>query len=868
MNDTRAPLANVSAILSKMGSLKPNVTLSTPADAPTDAQSSLSMLGGLILGVFTVIPSILYWTISFVTITLPTWLFTFLSTSLTFTMNMTTLLLLLTALASSITWFVRYRYLNMYSRLPPEPQRKEPQIEIFPDAQETDSKPGLANYFDEFLSAIKVFGYLERPVFHELTRTMQTRKLMAGETLLLEEEKGFCIVVDGLVQIFVKSSRDAEADVTDEHGSAEEDHGEERGAGNRSYQLLTEVKNGAPMSSLFSILSLFTENVKLRFDEEDEVNDSHRSSAQRTQNGRPHFSFDGAITPDSSAESPAAWNNSGSRPVSSHNNLPTLATGPTSGGMKDPPPLALDGSDHTQNHSRRPSFVRSGSFQRKKSKKQFSAHPDIVARATVDTTIAIIPASAFHRITRIYPKATAHIVQVILTRLQRVTLSTGHAYLGLTSEVLRTERLMDRYTTYDLPDFLRGQALQRLKDKFRKDQERIGPEESMKGIALHNPRVAQQRRRASSSLRRDAALQARMNTNNRSPNPAGEADDRNGVSAGDLLTNIHAARTPGRKRQFGSFSQPYSTPQPSNSDIHSPGGKHGRDPFNADNTHRAQIHRQESMDEDGLFRDSIMECMAKAVGLTSMQNMKRTESAAQSPRLVSYDSRNKTAVFNNAFGFIDPYEASIDDSESAVSTSAFSFGGSANMSEDLKNEIEIVYFPRGSVLVEEGERNPGLYYVIDGFLDVSASVDEKENDIGVLGSTSGAGLELPEFMRRRQDRRTSTSNRSASMSARDHSRKRKQSRRSLFLIKPGGLAGYLGTVSSYRSFIDVTAKTNVYVGFLPRNAIEKIVERHPIVLLTLAKRLTNLLPRLILHIDFAPRMVAGQRWSNSLSPER
>ena len=87
---------------------------------------------------------------------------------------------------------------------------------------------------------------------------------------------------------------------------------------------------------------------------------------------------------------------------------------------------------------------------------------------------------------------------------------------------------------------------------------------------------------------------------------------------------------------------------------------------------------------------------------------KRAESAAQSPRFVSYDSKNKTAIFNNAFGFIDPYEGSMDDSESAVSLSAYSSGGSANIMEDLKNEIEIVYFPKGSVLVEEGERNPGL----------------------------------------------------------------------------------------------------------------------------------------------------------------
>ena len=68
-------------------------------------------------------------------------------------------LLIALAFASTVSWIVRYRFLNMYTRLPPEPQRKEPQIDLFPDTQEGDSKHGLANYLDEFLSAIKVFGY-------------------------------------------------------------------------------------------------------------------------------------------------------------------------------------------------------------------------------------------------------------------------------------------------------------------------------------------------------------------------------------------------------------------------------------------------------------------------------------------------------------------------------------------------------------------------------------------------------------------------------------------------------------------------------------------------------------------------------------
>jgi lysophospholipid hydrolase len=599
-----APLSTTTAS-SFHYSIRPNVNVTY---SPAGPESSLSMLGGLLLGIFTIVPSILYWTISFVTLTLPAWIFNFLSTSLTFTMNMTTLLLLLVAFASTVSWFVRYRFLNMYSRLPPEPQRKEPQIEIFPDAQESDGKPGLASYFDEFLSAIKVFGYLERSVFHELTRTMQTRKLIAGETILLEEEKGFCLVVDGLVQIFVKANREAE------ESNHEDDNHDDRASGNKSYQLLTEVKNGAPMSSLFSVLSLFTDNVKLRYDDEDDAQDMAGSGSnlkQHFQNARHPFHTDGEATPESIPPSPAPWQSSASRPVSSHKRL-SMLNGSHPGSLRDPPPLELDvdsPEEALQDHSRRPSFLRSGSFRQRRPKKQFSAHPDIVARATVDTTIAIIPASAFHRITRIHPKATAHIVQVILTRLQRVTLSTAHAYLGLTSEVLRTERLMEKFTRYDLPDFLRGEALQRLKDKFRKDQERMGAEESMKGIALHNPRVAERRRRTSSNLRRDAAFQARMAAS-RETLSAADFDDRNGVSAGDLLTNIHAARTPpGRKREFGSFSNPYSTPRHANGDV--AGGTASRpttrDSFHVDTNPRAHMHRQESMDEDVLFRESIMD---------------------------------------------------------------------------------------------------------------------------------------------------------------------------------------------------------------------------------------------------------------------
>lgn len=835
-------------------------TTSLAPDAAAGVQSTAGMLGGLLLGVFTIIPSLLYWIVSFITITLPTWIFAFLSRSFTLTLNMTTLLILLLAFASTVSWFVRYRFLNMYSRLPPEPQRKEPQVEVFPETQESDSKPGLSNYFDEFLSAIKVFGYLERPVFHELTRTMQTRKLIAGETLLLEEEKGFCLVVDGLVQIFVKSNRANSSGDSSNESAMDDDTGDEPTSGNRTYQLLTEVKNGAPMSSLFSILSLFTETVKLRHDDEDGTPEPSSSSQNlRNRSSFATYTPDATSTPASGATSPMGWNGGTSRPASRHR---SSTLGQSNAAFKEPPPLALDGSGEQHPHqqqSRYPSFAGGAPPKRHRPSKSASAHPDIVARATVDTTIAIIPATAFHRLTRIYPKATAHIVQVILTRLQRVTLATGHAYLGLTSEVLRTERLMNKYTNYDLHGFLRGDALERLKDKFRKERERVPPEEGMKGIALHNP-ILTQRKRSSSGLRRDAVMQARMNSRSGDLSSVDYGNDQ--VSAGDLLTNIHAARHPGRKHR-PSFSQAYHTPTRSEFPAKTPLSQATEDPLKMHMNPRQTLHRQESVDEDVLFREGVMDCMLKAIGLDNVKDsMRQPQSAAQSPRLVSFDNKRQTAVFNSAFGFMDPFDGSGDgDSDSIASASAYSAGGPTNMLEDLKHEIEIVCFPKGSVLVESGERNPGLYYVIDGFLDVSVPVHEDDTESSVLGTTPGKGaIDASQLLNPQE--RTNSSGRAHSFGTPQNAKRKKQhNNQSLFLIKPGGLAGYMGTVSSYRSFIDVTAKTDVYVGFLPRNVVEKVVERYPIVLLTMAKRLANLLPRLILHIDFALEWVqvgAGQ----------
>jgi lysophospholipid hydrolase len=625
---------------------------------------------------------------------------------------------------------------------------------------------------------------------------MHTRRLVAGEAFSLEEEKGFCLVVEGCVQIFVKSQQDEQsnsADSDDEESSTQQRQG---------YQLLTEIRTGAPMSSLFSILSLFTEDVPAR--------DATKPNgdAPSTPTHQPRHSFSRMTHNSIAGPRLSARTHSYRKAKSQPSSQPTSPDIP-GGHLKTVPPLELDSQEEPPQTP--PEQEKIGSTPNLR--REPSAHPDIVARAAEDSTIAIIPATAFRRLTKMHPKATSHVVQVILTRFYRVTLSTAHRYLGLTQEILNTEKKMNKLVSSDMPSFLLGQTLERLKEKFAVERERLGSEDLSKGIALHNPRMMSHRR---ASLKTEVLASTRTSKANgrresRQPSPE---DERRGVNAGDLLKargTSNAMQTPLQK-VTSPMEKGYFQPR------------------------TMKLQRQDSMDEGLLYREVIFDCMCLAMGLTHKTTAPRfADSVEQSPRLVSYDSKKQKAVFDTVFGLMTPYD--IDgDSESNVSTSASHnpLTNSPNIN-DMVDDVEIVYFPANSVLVDQQERLPGLYYVIDGFLEVGITMEDDGDDSVILGtstnrnrdSLSGQFLE-PEI----------TPNSSSS-------------RQSLHLVRPGSLAGYFPAVSGFRSFVDVRAKSDVIVGFLPRASLERLVDKYPMLLLTLAKRLTSVLGRVILHIDFA-----------------
>ena len=119
------------------------------------------------------------------------------------------------------------------------------------------------------VSAIKVFGYLEKPVFHELARHLQTKRLVAGDTLSLDSSD-FYVVVDGSMQVFAQMQStplvflfllNHEADTKGSsaviNGNSPSDAFDDEDDTN-GFQLLNEVESGGTLSSLFTILRLFT----------------------------------------------------------------------------------------------------------------------------------------------------------------------------------------------------------------------------------------------------------------------------------------------------------------------------------------------------------------------------------------------------------------------------------------------------------------------------------------------------------------------------------------------------------------------------------------------------------------------------------
>jgi len=215
----------------------------------------------------------------------------------------------------------------------------------------------------------------------------------------LDEDKSFYFVADGVVQVFARA----------EHQPVENSTGVWDEEDLNGYQLLNEVGAGGTLSSLFKILNLFTEHVQISWANDDGPSEGQHSSSSSTRHspgsnhtyarfrsGRtisdvPIFDLDGrGATPISRSPRPSTRRESVSSSSSTIHPPDVPSPAPSNGSQSRGPSLAA--------RPRAPP-------------RHTSLHHGVVARAKEDTTLAVIPAEAFQRLTKKFPKATAHIVQ-------------------------------------------------------------------------------------------------------------------------------------------------------------------------------------------------------------------------------------------------------------------------------------------------------------------------------------------------------------------------------------------------------------------------------------------------------------------------
>ncbi|KAI5967416.1 NTE1 [Candida margitis] len=669
-------------------------------------------------------------------------------------LHISSILTTIAAIAVVVLLVIRYKYLTGYSKdldkknLPSlkgsssrnqGPDKAQKSASLFVEKRKEEKS---SNYLDEFLSAIKVFGYLDKAVFHELTKSMTTQKLSSEEVLCLDEKIGFSIVVEGTAQVYTKISKkssltgyrgsnngdspeDEDEDEDIQHFDDYETNGDFFKLGDQNYQLLNEVKSGAPLSSLISTLELF----------------------------KPHKRGGSIMSP----------------------NGPVLTPNED---FKNGVALNLD-------YIGKPTATVKDRGYEEEEEEDNKDYPDIIVRPkkkrhTDTMTIAIIPHSAFERVQMKYPKATSHIVMMVLTRLYKVTMNTIHNYLGLTGEIFKVEIELNKSMNLGLPSYLVDGLVERLKQGSNRSKKR----------PKHHRR---------SPLERTSSRYVLLNSKIKSNNP------------GDLLSSVPISRDDPNQRASKSSLTSLM-----------------------DESKRINFTDNIEETEENSLRIAIIENIFNFVGIDNEANNVYEQNPFQS---LNSSASSSVVALNSLSGGSTPnamYHSVLkfDHNENLMNTinlnqlrkklspptSRPSFQKSTkrrilpsemNIKDAFAKVLELKYIEPDTTVVQQDSVSCGLFYVIDGSLEVHYKDSEKY----AQHTTS----------------------------------------KYVYSVTPGGVAGYLSCVVGFRSLVSIKTpkKSGAVVAFIAKNDYNQLLDKYYFLQLPVAIKLKNLLPKEILTIDYA-----------------
>ncbi|KAG5456114.1 MAG: hypothetical protein BJ554DRAFT_4239, partial [Olpidium bornovanus] len=411
------------------------------------------------------------------------------------------------------------------------------------------------------------------------------------------------------------------------------------------------------------------------------------------------------------------------------------------------------------------------------------------------------------------------------------TFLTLYRYLGLTRQLLQIEKTVNELATYTLPkNFLDGGGMERMRMKFIGKSRSIpttigsnqaGPAEDAGEVTIppflkrqapsNNQGELRQRRRPTASV--PAKVERQF-----------EAEE---------VSNIRRLLSP-----------------PAFDVKNSPSGARRHNRIVSGVT--SIVADSDGIEEDMRTRDAVFECICRSLGLVqtvgpgsapgsassssvSAVNVNSPDGQSASsvtPRFLANDLFTHMIQQRALYGGIGHPSGNGADLETMSTCSTTS---SAIAPVEITNEVEIRYFEKGTYLVRERDRHVGLYFVIDGLLDVSigggvptesqegspangssSSRRSPASSFSSAGTRSGrpiAQCRLPTPKSKvSNNRKQSLPDRSENQDSNGSSRSIRSSapQRFLFHILPGGLAGYLASLTGYPSFVNIRAASDTY----------------------------------------------------------
>lgn len=288
-------------------------------------------------------------------------------------------------------------------------------------------------------------------------------------------------------------------------------------------------------------------------------------------------------------------------------------------------------------------------------------------------------------------------ILVIMTRFSRVTFNAAHKYLGLTAEVLRTEKAINDIACHPLPStFYESGGMQQLRQRFDgvKSQEfsLAQPEPDDDYFSLSPTSVSPRPTKTRLSPKRGLSSPVKLRENVHFPPPRTRSS-RHFVQAGDLHTSTLSGDV---YKPLGRSFSILNTPHSSRRDL-------------SDGFVTPEFLHFDGVDFD--LRQEVMNCIAVSIGL-SQPPLSDNASSEASPSFSATDSGQipqSSGFLQSPFSSLSLLEMGDDSSSATGGSSSVTAGGYGS---GLDNGVEILFFSEGSYLARAGERDIGSLLLI------------------------------------------------------------------------------------------------------------------------------------------------------------